>query len=75
MAPKEAPMASRNYAEHARVTAICVNLALDGVEADIQEELEWVTNEAAAALRRILARMKERRIAEGTPSVGTSLLM
>jgi hypothetical protein len=38
-------MARRNYVEHARVTAICVNLALDGVEADIQEELEWVTDE------------------------------
>jgi hypothetical protein len=68
-------MARRNYAEHARVTAICVNLALDGVEADIQEELEWVTDEAAAALRRVLERMKQRRVAEGTPSVGASVLM
>ena len=67
-------MARKNYAEHARVTAICVNLALDGVEADIQEELEWVTDEAAAALRRVLARMKERRIAEGQP-VASALLM
>jgi hypothetical protein len=63
-------MARRNYAEHARVTAICVNLALDGVEADIQEELDWVTDEAAAALRRVLAKMKERRIAEDQPAVG-----
>ena len=51
-------MAQRNYAEHARVTAICVNLALEGVEADIHHELERATDEAALALRRVLARMK-----------------
>jgi hypothetical protein len=68
-------MARKNYAEHARVTAICVNLALDGVEADIQEELEWVTDEAAAALRRVLARMKERRIAEERPVANGALLI
>lgn len=55
-------MAQRNYAEHARATAICVNMALDGVEADIRDELERATDEAAAALRRVLARMKQRRI-------------
>ena len=57
-------MAQRNYAEHARTTAICVNLVLDGVEADIREELERVTDEAASALRRVLALMKQRRVAE-----------
>ncbi len=57
-------MTRKNYAEHARVTAICVNLALDGVEADIREELEQATEEAAYALRRVLARMKERRVSE-----------
>ena len=46
-------MAQRNYTEHARATAICVNMALDGVEADIRDELDRVTDEAAAALRRV----------------------
>ena len=43
-------MAVKNHAEHARVTAICVNLALDSVEADLREELDQVADEAAAAL-------------------------
>jgi hypothetical protein len=63
----EVAMARKNYAEHARVTAICVNLALDGVEADIRDELEHATGEAAHALRRVLARMKKRRAAEDQP--------
>ena len=64
-------MAQRNYAEHARATAICVNLALDGVEADIRDELERATDDAALALRRVLARMKQRRVAESQPGVGS----
>ena len=38
-------MARNNHAEHARVTAICVNLALDGVEADIRQELDSMLGE------------------------------
>ena len=67
-------MARRNYAEHARVTAICVNLALDGVQADLQEELERATDEAAAALRRVLERMKQRRVADHEHAVGALLM-
>jgi hypothetical protein len=67
-------MARRNYAEHARVTAICVNLALDGVEADIRDELERATEDGALALRRVLERMKQRRVADHEHAVG-SLLM
>jgi hypothetical protein len=55
-------MAIRNFADHARVTAICVNLALDQVEADLREALEVASMEAAVALRRTLERMRERRI-------------
>jgi hypothetical protein len=52
----------KNHAEHARVTAICVNLALDGVEEDIRQELSRTTGEAASALHRVLAKLKERRV-------------
>jgi hypothetical protein len=52
----------KNHAEHARVTAICENLALDGVEQDIRQELTRTTGDAASALQRVLARLKERRI-------------
>ena len=68
-------MAHKDYAEHARVTAICVNLALDGVEADIREELERVSDEAASALRRVLTRMKHRRVAETQPEPASALRM
>ena len=55
-------MARKNHSEHARVTAICVNLALDGVEADIRQELSLTTGETATALARVLARIRQRRI-------------
>ncbi len=55
-------MARKDHAEHARVTAICVNLALDGVEFDIRRELDQTTGEAATALRRVLERLKQRRV-------------
>jgi hypothetical protein len=67
-------MARRNYGEHARVTAICVNLALDGVEADIRDELERATEDAALALRRVLERMKQRRVADYEHAVGALLM-
>jgi hypothetical protein len=56
-------MIRKDHAEHARVTAICVNLALDGVEADIRQELSQTTGEATASLQRVLAKLKDRRIA------------
>lgn len=56
-------MARKDHAEHARVTAICVNLALDGVEADIRSELDRMTGEGASALRRILDLLRRRRVA------------
>ncbi len=55
-------MARKNHAEHARVTAICVNLALDGVEGEIRKELVSTSAETAAALVRILAQVKRRRL-------------
>ena len=55
-------MAQKNHLEHARVTAICVNLALDAVEADLSEELRRARGDAAAALERVLARLKDRRV-------------
>ena len=62
-------MARKNHAEHARVTAICVNLALDGVEADILQELDNMWGEQTPALRRVLEKLKDRRL---RPDVFTS---
>lgn len=55
-------MARKNHAEHARVTAICVNLALDGVEDDIRAELDGMSDAEASALLRVLAKLNERRV-------------
>jgi hypothetical protein len=55
-------MARKNHAEHARVTAICVNLALDGVEADIRQELDSISGEQARTLLRVLEKLKDRRV-------------
>lgn len=55
-------MARKNHAEHARVTAICVNLALDGVEADIRQELDRILGEQPPALLRVLEKLKDRRL-------------
>lgn len=55
-------MTTRNYADHARVTAICVNFALDEVEADLREALELAPTETAVVLKRMLDRMRQRRI-------------
>jgi hypothetical protein len=49
------------YVEHAKATAICVELALGGVQADIQKELDASAGEAAEALLRVLERLKERQ--------------
>jgi hypothetical protein len=57
-------MARKDHAAHARVTAICVNLALDGVEADIRGEIDNISDEAATALERVLVRLRERRVAD-----------
>ena len=49
------------HVEHARATAICVELALGGVQSDIQKELEASTGRTAEALHRLLERLKERQ--------------
>jgi hypothetical protein len=55
-------MSRRRYAEHARVTAICVNLALDSVEEEILSELARTDGEIARTLERLLSRVRERRV-------------
>jgi predicted Co/Zn/Cd cation transporter (cation efflux family) len=55
-------MVTRKFADHARVTAICVNLALDQVEEDLREALEVAPEETAVVLQAMLERMRERRI-------------
>lgn len=66
-------MSRRKLSEHARVTAICVNLALDGVEEDILAEIERSGPDAAHKLSKVLQQLRERRIS-GDPikSVGRS---
>jgi hypothetical protein len=48
------------YRIHSRETAICVELALGTVEADIKSELEKATGPTADALLRVLEKMRER---------------
>ena len=57
-------MARKNHEEHARVTAICVDLALDGVEADIRDELIRTSGDTAQVLKRVLDRLRNRRVAK-----------
>ena len=59
------------YAEHVNATAVCVELALSGVEADLEKELEASTGRAAEALRRVLDRLRQRQetVAELTKQV------
>ena len=65
-------MAKKNHLEHARVTAICVNLALDAVEADLSDELQRAQGEAAVALKHVLSRLKVRRVsADGLEVAGS----
>ena len=51
----------RKQAEYAKATAMCVELALNGIEGDIRKELDASTGEAADALRRLLAKVNERQ--------------
>jgi hypothetical protein len=55
-------MAHSRHAEFARVAAVCVNLAIDGIEGDIRKELDATSGEVADALVRLLDRLKKRRI-------------
>lgn len=54
----------KNYAEHARVTAICVNLALDAVEADIRSAMDTAEPQAAELLDKVLSQLNRHRVAE-----------
>ncbi len=55
-------MARKTHSDHARVTAICVNLALDVVEDEIRRELQSSTSETAAILERVLVKVRQRRL-------------
>jgi hypothetical protein len=63
-------MARKNHSDHARVTAICVNLALDVVEDEIRRELQVSNSDTAAILERVLAKVRERRLARD--EIGTA---
>jgi hypothetical protein len=49
------------YIEHAKATAVCVELALGGVAEDIQRELADSSGQLAEALHRLLERVKARQ--------------
>ena len=55
-------MAHSRHIEFAKATAVCVNLAIDGIEGDIRKELSVTSGEAADTLKRVLERLKKRRI-------------
>ena len=55
-------MVTKNHMAHARVTAICVNLALDAVEADIRRELDNFPGDGSEALSRVLTKLNDRRL-------------
>lgn len=59
---QEATVASKNHADHARVTAICVNLALDCVEEELRQEIAVATTCTAEVLERVLAKVRQRRL-------------
>lgn len=48
--------------EYERAAAICVNLALDGVEGDIRKELLAAGEGSAEILKRVLLSIRKRRI-------------
>ena len=49
------------FAEHAKVTAICVEFALSAVEADIQREIDKSTGPTAEVLLRLINKVGERK--------------
>jgi hypothetical protein len=49
------------HAPYARETAICVDLAYDAMEADLQSEIERASEETRAVLARLRLRLRERR--------------
>jgi hypothetical protein len=51
------------HAPYARETAICVDLAYDAMEAELQLEIERSSAETRAALTRLLFRLRDRRSA------------
>jgi len=60
--PRSLPLSDdARYQVHSRETAICVELALNIVEEDIQAELEAAVGPTADALQRVLKKMRERR--------------
>jgi hypothetical protein len=49
------------YSPYSKETAMCVDLALDGVEEDIQREIAAAGGNDGQALRRVLEKTRERR--------------
>jgi hypothetical protein len=62
LSPGDFPLTNDpRYKVHSRETAICVELALNTVEEDIQTELKNAAGPTADALQRVLYKMRERR--------------
>jgi hypothetical protein len=55
-------MSADPHSDYTRAAAICVNLALDGVEHEVRKELQRAEGPSAEALVRILESLKKRRI-------------
>lgn len=55
-------MSDSIHEAYERAAAICVNLALDGVEGDIRKELLHAEDQSAEMLKRVLQSIRKRRI-------------
>ena len=55
-------MAELAQSEFARAAAICVNVAVDGIEDDIRKELAQAKDDSAEILRRLIGTLDKRRI-------------
>ena len=55
-------MSISDHTDYTRAAAICVNFALDSVEADILREIDSGSDAPSETLLRLLARLRKRRI-------------
>lgn len=52
------------FDQFAKATSICVNMAIDCVEADIRKELVVAKGDAVELLKRLLVKLRTRRLVD-----------
>jgi hypothetical protein len=55
------PTLDARHLPYARETALCVDVAYEGLEADLRAEIATAESETAVVLNRLLERLAERR--------------